>query len=111
MPLTKEYIRKQCEFAQQKTQAIVSFVVPEIQDKGRLKNVRIALKDNISLKGYPLQAGSKILEGYQCPYDATIVEKIKQSGGCIVAKTAMDELGMGGPATMIFMGRSLIHGM
>lgn len=75
MPLTRENIRKQCEFAQQKTQAIVSFVVPEIQDKGRFKDIRIALKDNISLKGYPLQAGSKILEGYQCPYDAAIVEK------------------------------------
>lgn len=104
MPLTRENIRKQCEFAQQKTQAIVSFVVPEIQDKGRFKDIRIALKDNISLKGYPLQAGSKILEGYQCPYDATIVEKIKQEGGCIVAKTAMDELGMGGS------GNNDIHG-
>ena len=104
MPLTRENIRKQCEFAQQKTQAIVSFVVPEIQDKGRFKDIRIALKDNISLKGYPLQAGSKILEGYQCPYDAAIVEKIKQEGGCIVAKTAMDELGMGGS------GNNDIHG-
>ena len=97
MPLTRENIRKQCEFAQQKTQAIVSFVVPEIQDKGRFKDIRIALKDNISLKGYPLQAGSKIL-------DAAIVEKIKQEGGCIVAKTAMDELGMGGS------GNNDIHG-
>ena len=57
MPLTRENIRKQCEFAQQKTQAIVSFVVPEIYQTGKLKNLRIALKDNISLKGYPLQAG------------------------------------------------------
>ena len=64
MPLTRENIRKQCEFAQQKTQAIVSFVVPVIYQTGKLKNLRIALKDNISLKGYPLQAGSKILEGY-----------------------------------------------
>ena len=59
----------------------MSFVVPEIYQTGKLKNLRIALKDNISLKGYPLQAGSKILEGYQCPYDAAIVEKIKQEGG------------------------------
>ena len=56
MPLIKENVIKQCELAQQKTQAIVSFVVPEIQDQGNLKNLRIALKDNISLKDYPLQA-------------------------------------------------------
>lgn len=104
MPLIKENVIKQCELAQQKTQAIVSFVVPEIQNQGNLKNLRIALKDNISLKDYPLQAGSKILEGYKSPYDATIVKKIKQAGGCIVAKTAMDELGMGGS------GNNDIHG-
>lgn len=95
MKLTRREIEIKCKEAQQKTHSIVSFVVPEIHETGKLKDCRIALKDNISLKGVCMQAGSKILEGYVPVYDAAVVEQIKKEGGCIVAKTAMDELGMG----------------
>lgn len=104
MPLTREYIQKQCEKAQSQTHAIVSFVVPKIQDTGKLAAYRIALKDNISLKGYPMQAGSRSLQGYVPVFDATVVTRIQEEGGCIIAKTAMDELGMGGT------GRNDCHG-
>jgi len=41
---------------------------------GALLGVPIAIKDNISVKGYELTAGSKILKGYIAPYDATAIE-------------------------------------
>lgn len=71
--------------------------------KGSLSHLKIALKDNISTKGVKTTASSKILENYTPVFNATVVDKIIQAGGHIVAKTTMDELGMGGygknPAT------------
>ncbi|MEX2090401.1 MAG: amidase family protein, partial [Bacteroidota bacterium] len=47
---------------------------------GELSGLKIAIKDNISVKDWPLTAGSKILEGYVAPYDATVVAKLKAHG-------------------------------
>ncbi|KAL6213099.1 hypothetical protein ACLB2K_012546 [Fragaria x ananassa] len=43
----------------------------------------------------PSTAGSRVLEGYTPPYDATAVRKIKELGGIVVGKTNLDETGMG----------------
>jgi aspartyl-tRNA(Asn)/glutamyl-tRNA(Gln) amidotransferase subunit A len=60
-----------------------------------LAGVPLALKDVIVTKGVPTTAGSKILEGWRPPYDATIVTRMREAGIVVLGKTNMDEFAMG----------------
>jgi aspartyl-tRNA(Asn)/glutamyl-tRNA(Gln) amidotransferase subunit A len=62
---------------------------------GALAGVAVAIKDNISTQGIETTCASRILKGYVPPYDAHVVELLRQSGAAIVGKTNMDEFGMG----------------
>src|SRR5258708_3115122 len=62
---------------------------------GALQGVPVVLKDNISTTELPTTCGSKILEGYIAPYEATAVRRLRESGAVIVAKANMDEFAMG----------------
>ncbi|HMP28804.1 MAG TPA: Asp-tRNA(Asn)/Glu-tRNA(Gln) amidotransferase subunit GatA [Saprospiraceae bacterium] len=61
----------------------------------RLTGVCISLKDNICYKDHPCSAGSKILEGYHSPFNATAVQKLLDEGAIIIGMTNCDQFGMG----------------
>lgn len=63
--------------------------------KGLLEGYSISVKDNICVKGMESTAGSKVLEGYIPPFDATVIQKCRAEGGFILGKTTQDEFGFG----------------
>ncbi|HUR93730.1 MAG TPA: Asp-tRNA(Asn)/Glu-tRNA(Gln) amidotransferase subunit GatA [Gemmatimonadales bacterium] len=72
---------------------------------GPLAGMPIALKDNIVTTDAPTTCGSRILEGYVSPYDATAVRRLRGAGAMMAAKANMDEFAMGSSTEHSAFGR------
>jgi aspartyl-tRNA(Asn)/glutamyl-tRNA(Gln) amidotransferase subunit A len=73
--------------------------VDELAAKGNplppLAGIPVGIKDVLVMRGAPATAGSKILEGYRPPYDATAVSKLEAAGAVLLGKLNCDEFAMG----------------
>ncbi len=62
---------------------------------GPLHGIPVALKDNLCTRGVETTCSSQILAGYEPPYDATVVQRLREAGAVVVGKTNLDEFAMG----------------
>jgi len=74
---------------------------------GVLYGMPVVVKDNISTIEFATTCGSKILEGYHAPFEATVVSKLKAAGALIAGKSNCDEFAMGSSTEHSAFGRTL----
>ena len=74
------------------------------EEMSALAGVPISIKDNISVKNVKMTCGSKMLENYIAPYDASLVKKIKDNDGVILGKVNLDEFAMGASTRTSYFG-------
>jgi aspartyl-tRNA(Asn)/glutamyl-tRNA(Gln) amidotransferase subunit A len=65
------------------------------QSIGLLEGIPISIKDVILIEGYKATASSRMLENYTAVYNATVINKLTQSGAIVLGKTNLDEFAMG----------------
>lgn len=108
LEVTGEYL-EQINRAEPKIKAFVSvlgkealeqarFVDEKLKRKektGELAGVPVAVKDNLMITGVRTTCSSKILENYTAPYDATVIEKLRDADAVFIGKTNLDEFAMG----------------
>ncbi|MFN3322911.1 MAG: Asp-tRNA(Asn)/Glu-tRNA(Gln) amidotransferase subunit GatA [Bryobacteraceae bacterium] len=93
-PKTNAYLHLSEERALEAAQAVDERLARG-EDPGPLAGVPVAVKDVILTKGLRTTAGSKLLENYIPPYDATAVIRLEQAGGVMIGKANCDEFAMG----------------
>lgn len=91
LALTRERAMAQAERIDQQCQAGGDAA----NSAGALAGVPVGLKDVLVMQGAPATAGSKILENYQPPYDATVVTRLEAAGAVLMGKLNCDEFAMG----------------
>lgn len=70
-------------------------VDPDDDPTRPLQGLPVAVKDNLATLELPTTCGSRFLDGYVSPFEATAVRRLREAGGVVVGKTNMDEFGMG----------------
>ncbi len=103
----EKFINAFITFDKEKSLEAARVIDKKIKNKeelGILAGIPISIKDNIITKDFRTTCGSKMLENFIPPYDATVVEKIKSQDGIIIGKTNMDEFSMGETTKSSFFG-------
>jgi len=93
-PEIKAYLSLNKEFALDKARA-VDKKIKNGEEIDLLAGIPSAIKDNICIENLPATAGSKVLENYRAPYDATVIKKLKENDSVFIGKTNLDEFAMG----------------
>jgi aspartyl-tRNA(Asn)/glutamyl-tRNA(Gln) amidotransferase subunit A len=93
-PLLNAYLHVDSAVALQQARAVDLARVAG-KELGPLAGVPVSVKDLIAVQGMPLTAGSRILQGYTPPRDATVVERLRTAGAVLLGKTNLDEFAMG----------------
>lgn len=70
-------------------------VIKNFKCHGILEGIPGLIKDNICQKDRIASCGSKILENFKSPYDATVIERLKEEGALLLGRANLDEFGMG----------------
>lgn len=94
------------EIRKKVSESSLNAYVGEIRDSLE-GGIPILVKDNINVKGSELTCGSKILEGYVAPYNATVIEKLHAQGMSAFGRSNMDEFAMGSTTESSAHGKTL----
>ena len=78
-------------------------------DAGKLAGMVISLKDNICYKGHKVSAASKILDGFESQFSATVVERLLAEDAVLIGRTNCDEFAMGSGMKTVPLDRLRIH--
>jgi aspartyl-tRNA(Asn)/glutamyl-tRNA(Gln) amidotransferase subunit A len=84
---------------------VEQFLGKDLNEMG--EGVPIAIKDNINVKGWEVTCGSKILQGYVSPYNATVIDKMLEAGLSPYGRCNMDEFAMGSSTETSYYGKTL----
>jgi len=88
----------------EKVNSFIAFNESVKAGQGRLEGLTMAIKSNICVEGLLASGGSKTLENYIAPYDATVIERVKSEGATIAGMANMDEFACGASGETSYYG-------